>query len=163
MAVIDDLIAANATYAATTGRRHLGAPPRRRLAVVTCMDSRIDVFGALGLDLGEAHIVRNAGGLATDDVVRSLVLSQRALGTREVMLVQHTRCGLFHLDEGALAGEMTGEVGSPPPFTFGAFTDLDANVRASVDRLRSSPWLPHREVVRGFVFDVDTGRLREVA
>jgi carbonic anhydrase len=162
VSVIDDLIAANAAYAAATGRRHLGAPPLRRLAVVTCMDSRIDVFGALGLDLGQAHIIRNAGGLATDDVLRSLVLSQRALGTREVMLLSHTRCGLHHLDEAALAEEVTGEAGSPPPFAFGAFTDLDATVRASVQRLRSSPWLPHREMVRGFVFDVDTGLLREV-
>lgn len=162
MAVIDDLLAANAAYAASTGRQALGAPPLRRLAVVTCMDSRIDVFGALGLELGQAHIIRNAGGLATDDVVRSLVLSQRALGTREVMVVQHTRCGLHHLDESALAAEVADEVGSEPPFPFGAFTDLDGSVRRSVDRLRSSPWLPHREVVRGFVFDVDTGRLREV-
>jgi carbonic anhydrase len=127
------------------------------------MDARIDLFPLLGLRLGESHIIRNAGGIATDDVLRSLALSQRKLGTTEVMVLHHTDCGLHRLDEAALLGEIEAEVGTPPPFTFGAFADLDASVRESVERVRAAEFLPHRDHVRGFVVDVATGRLREVA
>jgi carbonic anhydrase len=126
------------------------------------MDARIDLFPLLGLRLGESHIIRNAGGIVTDDVLRSLALSQRKLGTREVMVVHHTNCGLHGLDDDALLDEIEAEVGARPPFRFGAFVDLDESVRESVERVRSAPFVPHRDVVRGFVVDVATGRLRAV-
>jgi carbonic anhydrase len=126
------------------------------------MDARIDLFAALGLELGEVHVIRNAGGIATDDVLRSLVLSQRKLGTREVLLAHHTDCGLHGLDDEQLIAEIEAESGTRPPFTFGGFTDLDASVRESVSRVRSAVFVPHRDAVRGFVYDVATGRLREV-
>jgi len=165
---VDHLYAANARYADTFAARAAGADissprPTRHTAVVCCMDARIDLFPLLGLRLGESHIIRNAGGIATDDVLRSLALSQRKLGTTEVMVLHHTDCGLHRLDEAALLGEIEAEVGTPPPFTFGAFADLDASVRESVERVRAAEFLPHRDHVRGFVVDVATGRLREVA
>ena len=164
---VDQLFAANARSADTFAARAAGADissprPTRHTAVVCCMDARIDLFPLLGLRLGESHIIRNAGGIATDDVLRSLALSQRKLGTTEVMVVHHTDCGLHRLDEAALLAEIETETGSPPPFTFGAFADLDASVRDSVERVRSAGFLPHRDRVRGFVVDVATGRLREV-
>jgi carbonic anhydrase len=125
------------------------------------MDARLDLFSLLGLRLGDAHIVRNAGGIVTDDVVRSLVLSQRSLGTIEVMVIQHTGCGLSGLDERALVETIEAEAGSRPPFPFEAFDDIDASVRRSLERIRTSPFLPHPKA-RGFVYDVETGRLREV-
>jgi carbonic anhydrase len=164
---IDQLFGANARYADTFAARAAGADissprPTRHTAVVCCMDARIDLFPLLGLRLGESHIIRNAGGIATDDVLRSLALSQRKLGTREVMVVHHTDCGLHGLDEAGLLADIEAEVGERPPFAFGAFVDLDASVRDSVVRVRSATFLPHRDAVRGFVVDVATGRLREV-
>ena len=164
---VDQLFAANARYADTFAARAAGADissprPTRHTAVVCCMDARIDLFPLLGLRLGESHIIRNAGGIATDDVLRSLALSQRKLGTGEVMIVHHTDCGLHGLDEDALLADIEAEVGERPPFRFGAFVDLDASVRESVARVRAATFLPHRENVRGFVVDVATGRLREV-
>lgn len=126
------------------------------------MDSRIDVFRIFSLEDGEAHVLRNAGGLVTDDVIRSLVLSQRLLGTREVLVMQHTNCGLEGLHDAELLGRMTAETGQEPPFTFGGFTDVDESVRAGVERVRSSPWLPGVALVRGCVYDVTTGEVREV-
>jgi len=137
--------------------------PAKHVAIVTCMDSRIDMFRIFGLDSGEAHILRNAGGLATDDMLRSLVLSQRLLRTREVMLVHHTNCGLHGTDEDALRAQIAAEVGRDVPYAFGSFTDLDGAVRTAIARVREHPFLPHRDRVRGFVYDVDTGRLREVS
>ena len=137
--------------------------PSKHVAIVTCMDSRIDVFRIFGLDSGEAHILRNAGGLATEDMLRSLVLSQRLLQTREVILVHHTKCGLHGTDEGALRAEIAAETGSGPPYAFGAFDDLDAAVRDAIIRVREHRFLPHRDHIRGFVYDVDTGQLREVS
>jgi carbonic anhydrase len=136
--------------------------PSRHVAIVTCMDSRIDIFRIFGLDSGEAHILRNAGGLVTDDMLRSLVLSQRVLETREVVLVHHTNCGLHGADEAALRTEIARETGEAPAYEFGAFDDLDAAVRSAIERVRSHRPLPYRENVRGFVYDVETGRLREV-
>jgi len=166
--IIDELIAANDAFATSFDVDQAGCDvssprPTRHTAVISCMDARIDLFEALGLAIGEVHVIRNAGGIATDDVLRSLVLSQRKLGTREVLVAQHTDCGLYGLDDAGLLDEIEQETGTRPPFLFGGFTDLDASVRASVDRVRSAPFVPHRDAVRGFVYDVATGRLREVA
>ncbi|MBV8580922.1 MAG: carbonic anhydrase [Candidatus Eremiobacteraeota bacterium] len=136
--------------------------PSKHVAIVTCMDSRIDNFRIFGLDSGEAHILRNAGGLATDDMLRSLVLSQRLLGTREIILMHHTNCGLHGTDEPALRAQIAAETGAEPPYAFGAFEDIDEAVRTAVARVREHPFLPHRDRVRGFVYEVETGRVREV-
>lgn len=164
---IDELLAANEAFAAGFDVAQAGCDvsspsPTRHTAVITCMDARIDLFAALGLELGEVHVIRNAGGFTTDDVLRSLVLSQRKLGTREVLLAHHTDCGLYGLDDDELLDEVAAESGVRPPFRFGGFTDLDESVRASVARVRSAPFVPHRDKVRGFVYDVATGRMREV-
>jgi len=127
------------------------------------MDARIDLFQTLGLRLGDVHMLRNAGGIVTDDVLRSLVLSQRAMGTREVMVVQHTSCGLHGLRDADLAGRIEAEAGEPLPFRFGGFDDLATSVKASLQRVRECPWLPARYEIRGFVYDVDTAALTEVA
>src|SRR5581483_2603172 len=127
---MDELVANNARYAASAEHRSLPTQPARRLAILTCMDSRIDVFASLGLRNGEAHVVRNAGGLATDDAVRSLVVSQRLLDTRSVMVIGHTRCGLIGLDEEEFAAGLERETGQPVPFAMGAFDDLDERVKA---------------------------------
>ena len=126
------------------------------------MDARLDLFGALGLSPGEAHVLRNAGGVITEDVIRSLAISQRRLGTREVMLIHHTDCGMLKLDAGAFSAELERSAGTAPPFQIGAFEDLDEDIRSSITRVRESPFLPHRDQVRGFVYDVLTHRLREV-
>jgi carbonic anhydrase len=136
--------------------------PRLRLAIVTCMDSRIDPFQIFGLERGDAHVLRNAGGVVTDDVIRSLVLSQRLLGTREVMLIHHTRCGAYKLPEEQVKAEIERETGIRPPFSLEAFGDLDGAVRKSIQRVRLSPFLKHRDAVRGFVLNIDTGSLREI-
>lgn len=158
---MDELLKHNADWAETFDQAGLPTAPARKLAVVVCMDSRIDVFAALGLELGEAHVIRNAGGIATDDVIRSVAISQRFLGTERVALIQHTRCGMATFTDEQLADELEAETGVRPDWT-GAFTDIDDSVRRSVQRLRESPFLPHRDSVRGFVYDVETGRLREV-
>ena len=161
MSVIDELLEHNRAYVARHGHRVMATTPRLHLAVLTCMDSRLDLFGALGLDLGEVHLVRNAGGQATEDAVRSLLLSQQLLGTRSVMVIHHTRCGLENLDEEDLAAELEATLGERPPFRLGAFRDVDADVRATVTALAQSPFVDNTEV-RGFVFNVDDGNLREV-
>ena len=136
--------------------------PTKHVAIVTCMDSRIDIFRIFGLDSGEAHILRNAGGLVTDDMLRSLVLSQRLLQTREVVLMHHTNCGLHGADEAALRSEIARDTGGEPPYAFGAFADIDQAVRAAIRRVREHRFLPHRDRVRGFVYHVETGHVREV-
>ncbi len=161
MTVIDDLLAHNVLYVDEHGRRALSTAPTMHLAVLTCMDSRLDLFGALGLDLGEVHLIRNAGGLATDDAIRSLLLSQRLLGTTAVMVIHHTRCGLETFDEDTLTDEIEAALGARPTFRLGAFRDLDEDVRATVATLRASPFVADGEI-RGFVYDVDDGSLREV-
>jgi carbonic anhydrase len=162
VSVIDDLVANNDAFAAALPRQHLDVRPRRHLVVVTCMDSRLDVFAALGLHEGEAHVLRNAGGVITDDVIRSLAVSQRRLGTREVMLIHHTDCGMLSLTDDGFRAELQDATGVAPAFAIESFTDVDADVRQSILRVRRSPFLLHRDVVRGFVYDVDTHRLREV-
>ncbi len=162
MDVIDDLLANNEAFAASLPVQHLDVRPRRRLAIVTCMDSRLDVFAALGLHHGEAHILRNAGGVITDDVIRSLAVSQRRLLTREVMLVHHTDCGMQTLTDDGFRAELQEASGVAPAFAIESFTDLDADVRQSLRRVRRSPFLLHRDRIRGFVYDVHTHDLREV-
>jgi carbonic anhydrase len=162
MSVIDDLIANNESFAASLPDKHLDLRPSRRLAIVTCMDSRLDVFAALGLRDGEAHVLRNAGGVITDDVIRSLAVSQRRLGTREVMLIHHTDCGMQKLTDDGFRAELQDETGVSPAFAIESFTDVEADVRQSILRVRRSAFLPHSDLVRGFVYDVDTHRLREV-
>ena len=162
MDVIDELVGNNRAFADALPRHHLDVRPRRRLAVVTCMDSRLDVFAALGLQDGEAHVLRNAGGVITDDVIRSLAVSQRRLGTRAVMLIHHTDCGMQALTDDGFRAELQEATGVAPAFAIESFTDVEADVRQSVRRVRRSPFLLHTDLVRGFVYDVDSHRLREV-
>jgi carbonic anhydrase len=158
--VIDELIANNAAVARSAA--HVDVRPRRRLAIVTCMDSRLDVFASLGLEVGDAHVLRNAGGVVTDDVIRSLAVSQRKLGTIAVMLIHHTDCGMQTLTDDGFRAELQQATGVAPSFAIESFTDADADVRQSIERVRRSSFLLHRDDVRGFVYDVDTHRLREV-
>ena len=162
MSVVDELLANNRLYADELTEQHLDLHPRRQLAVVTCMDSRLDVFAALRLDPGDAHVLRNAGGVITDDVIRSLAISQRLLGTREVMLIHHTDCGMERITDDGFRAQLQADTGQAPAFAIESFTDLDAAVRQSILRVERSPFLLHREAVRGFVYDVDSHRLREV-
>jgi carbonic anhydrase len=160
--VIDELVENNRAWAATVPERHLDVRPSRQLAVVTCMDSRLDVFAALGLRDGEAHVLRNAGGVITDDVIRSLAISQRRLGTRAVMLIHHTDCGMQTLTDDGFRAELQEATGVAPAFAIESFRDVEADVRQSILRVRRSDFVLHRDDVRGFVYDVDTGRLREI-
>jgi carbonic anhydrase len=162
VSAIDDLISHNDDYARAFRDRGLSKRPIRRLAVVACMDSRLDLFQALGLDHGEAHVIRNAGGVVTDDVIRSLLISQRLLGTRAVLLVHHTDCGLLTFRDDDLKDEIQRETGIRPAFALESFSDLDDNIRQSIARLHASPFLAAKDDIRGFVYDVRTGRLREV-
>lgn len=162
MDTIDALLENNQSFAEGLAERHLDVEPQRHLAIVTCMDSRLDVFAALGLGQGEAHILRNAGGVITDDVIRSLAISQRKLGTREVMLIHHTDCGMQKITDDGFRQELQESTGVAPSFAIESFGDVEADVRQSILRVRKSPFLLHRDVVRGFVYDVDTHRLREV-
>jgi carbonic anhydrase len=162
LGVIDELVV-NAAEHTDAFEAPLKTPrPARRVAVVACMDARLDLFGILGLQPGDAHLIRNAGGVATDDVIRSLTISQRKLGTREVILVHHTDCGMLTFTEDELRNELLDETGVKPSWAAEAFTDLDADVRSSIQRIKTSPFVPHRDDVRGFVYDVETGVLREV-
>lgn len=159
----DELVANNAAYVATFSDHDLALAPRRRLAVVACMDSRMDIFEMLGLSHGDAHIIRNAGGVVTDDVVRSLVLSQRLLGTQEILLIHHTDCGLQKVTEDEFKRQLEAECGVAPGWALESFVDPYDDVRESVSRLQSSPFISHKEHIRGFVYDVADGRLHEVA
>ena len=162
MGVIDYLLANNHAFAGLYDREHLDVRPSLHLAIVTCMDSRLDVFAALGLEDGQAHILRNAGGVITEDVIRSLAISQRRLGTEEVVLIHHTDCGLQLITDDGFRAELQEATGMAPSFAIESFTDVDADVRQSVARVRHSPFLLHRDRVRGLVYDVDTGVLREI-
>jgi carbonic anhydrase len=162
MGVFEQLLANNAAYVEREAPPPLDVRPSLELAIVTCMDSRLDVFAALGLGHGQAHVLRNAGGIITDDTIRSLALSQRRLGTRSVMLIHHEDCGLQLISEEGFSHELEEAAGERPPFAIGAFRDVDASVRASLERVRSSRFLLHRDHVRGFVYEISNGRLREV-
>jgi carbonic anhydrase len=158
MTAIDQLV----ERAARLGSFSIPGPPRLRLAIVTCMDSRIDPMQIFGLERGDAHVLRNAGGVVTDDVIRSLILSQRFLGTQEVMLIHHTRCGAHKLPEEKVKADLHRETGQELPFPLDGFDDLDAAVRRSMQRVRTNPFLTHRDAVQGFVLNIDTGSLREI-
>lgn len=158
----DRIVAANEAYSRTfPGPRPL--QPALHLTVIACMDSRLDLFGALGLDIGDAHLIRNAGGIVTDDVLRSLAISQRSLGTREVVLLHHTECGMLGFDDDEFRAKLADETGQLPPWKVPGFSDVYADMRESIARVRECPWIPHRDQVRGFVFDVATARIDEVS
>ena len=161
MSITDEVLANNARYAAEFHKGDLPIPPAKGLAVVACMDARLDLHAALGLRLGDCHTIRNAGGVVTDDVIRSLTICQRALGTRSVALIHHTGCGLESLTE-EFRHDLEMEVGQRPAWAVEAFRDVDQDVRQSMQRVRTSPFLLHTDDVRGFVFDVKTGLLREI-
>jgi carbonic anhydrase len=155
------ILAENERYTEAFDRSALTAAPLSGLAIVACMDARLDVEEALGLRTGDAHIIRNAGGLATDDVIRSLIISQQLMGTDEIAVIGHTRCGLLGADEAAMRDRLVASTGQDLDIGFGSFDDLEATIRASVERLRSHPWLK-RAAIHGLVFDVGTGRLHEI-
>ncbi|MGD0555334.1 MAG: carbonic anhydrase [Streptosporangiaceae bacterium] len=161
MSVTDRLLANNERYAASFP----GPPPERTpsVAIVACMDARLNVYSVLGLTEGEAHVIRNAGGAVTDDTIRSLSISQRLLGTREIVLIHHTQCGMLTFTDDDFRSELETETGIRPPWAAEAFADLDADVRQSLARIKISPFIPHRDQLRGFVYDLGSGRLREVA
>jgi carbonic anhydrase len=162
MGVIDELLENNRRYADGLEPRHLAVQPARKLVILTCMDSRLDVFAALGLGHGDAHVLRNAGGVVTDDAIRSLAISQRVLDTRDVMLIHHDDCGMQKLTDDGFRADLQAATGIAPAFAIESFQDVEADVRQSVLRVRHSPFLVHEGDVRGFVYDVDTHRLREV-
>jgi carbonic anhydrase len=161
MSVTDELLENNQRYAESF-RGPLPMPPARHLAVVACMDARLNVYALLGLAEGEAHVIRNAGGVVTDDEIRSLAISQRLLGTNEIILIHHTDCGMLTFTDDAFKAGIQEETGIKPPWSAEAFSDLDTDVRQSIARIKASPFVPHTGSVRGFVFEVETGRLREV-
>lgn len=161
MSVTDDLLENNTTYAASFSGP-LPLPPAKHIAIVACMDARIDVYRVLGLHEGEAHVIRNAGGVVTEDEIRSLAISQRLLGTTEIVLIHHTDCGMLTFTDDGFRQGIADEVGIKPSWAAEAFNDLDADVRQSVARIKASPFVPVKDSIRGFVFDVATGKLNEV-
>ena len=163
MTVIDEFLRNNEEYAGTFDKGDLPMPPGKHVAVVTCMDARLSPYVMLGLQEGDAHIIRNAGGVITDDEIRSLMISQRLLGTQEIMLIQHTDCGMLTFSDDEVKQAIQDDVGIKPHFALESFSDLDENVRQSIARIKSSPFIPHKDTVRGFVYEVESGRLREVA
>ncbi len=162
MSAIDDFLANNKAYAEGFSKGGLPMPPAKKIAVVACMDARLETGALLGLVEGDAHVIRNAGGVVTDDVIRSLTISQRLLGTREIMLIHHTDCGMLTFDDGAVKQQIEQDTGIRPPFSMEAFPDLDGDVRQSIARIKASPFVPHKDEIRGFVYEVESGRLREV-
>jgi carbonic anhydrase len=163
MSVTDELLQNNEAYAESFDKGDLPLTPAKGLAVVACMDARLNVHGMLGLQDGDAHVIRNAGGVITDDEIRSLAISQRLLGTREVILIHHTDCGMLTFSDDELKQQIQDDVGIKPHFPMESFTDLENDVRQSIARIQASPFIPHKDSVRGFVYEVETGRLREVA
>jgi carbonic anhydrase len=161
MTVTDELLANNVAYAESFDGP-LPLPPARHLAVVACMDARLDVYSALGLKEGESHVIRNAGGVITDDEIRSLTISQRLLGTEEIILIHHTDCGMLTFTDDEFKKSIQDEVGIKPEWAAEAFPDVEEDVRQSIARIKASPFIPKKDSVRGFVFDVATGRLDEV-
>jgi carbonic anhydrase len=158
----DDLLKNNRQYAAGFDQGGLPARPGSRVAILACMDARLDPARVLGLEPGDAHVIRNAGGVVTHDAIRSLTISQRLLGTDEIIVIQHTDCGMLKIDDDELAAQIEAETGVPLPFAIEAISDLDGGVRDSLARLHASPFLPNKGSVRGFIYDVETGVLREV-
>ncbi|MGH2719215.1 MAG: beta-class carbonic anhydrase [Actinomycetota bacterium] len=161
MSVTEQLLRNNEAYAASFTKGDLALPPARSVAVVACMDARLDVHKILGLDEGDAHVIRNAGGVVSEDAIRSLVISQRLLGTKEIILIHHSDCGMLTFRDDEVKDQIVEATGIRPGFALEAFPDLEADVRQSIARIKASPFLPHKEV-RGFVYDVTKGRLDEV-
>ena len=162
MSQTESLLKNNEATARSFTKGNLPLPPSRRLAVLACMDARLDVHKILGLEEGEAHVLRNAGGVATDDAIRSLVISQRLLGTEEILLIHHTDCGMLTFKDDELKRKIEAETGIRPHFALEAFSNIDEDVRQSIGRIKASPFVPRKSNIRGFVYDVKTGRLREV-
>jgi carbonic anhydrase len=163
MSSTDDALANNEGYAASFDKADLPLPPGRKLAVVACMDARLNVYGALGLQEGDAHVIRNAGGVVSDDVIRSLAISQRLLGTEEIVLIHHTDCGMLTFTDDEFKASIEKDTGIRPEWAAEAFADLDGDVRQSIARIKASPFIPKKDAVRGFVYEVESGRLREVS
>jgi carbonic anhydrase len=162
MSVTDELLQNNAAYAESFDKGDLPLPPAKGVAVIACMDARLDVHKILGLEEGEAHVIRNAGGVITDDEIRSLAISQRLLGTREIILIHHTDCGMLTFSEDEVKRQIQEEVGMKPHFSLESFSNLEEDVRQSIRRIQASPFIPHKDSIRGFIYEVETGRLREV-
>jgi carbonic anhydrase len=162
MSVTDELLSNNEAYAADFDKGDLETPPAKKVAVVACMDARIIVSRILGLEEGDAHVIRNAGGVVTDDTIRSLAISQRLLGTDEIVLIHHTGCGMLSFTDDDFKAQIEQDTGIRPAWAAESFADLDGDVRQSIARVKASPFLPHKDNVRGFVYEVETGRLREV-
>jgi carbonic anhydrase len=162
MSATDELLKNNERYAASFNKGDTPLPPARGVAVVACMDARLQVSAMLGLEVGDAHIIRNAGGVITDDAIRSLVISQRLLGTKEIILIHHSDCGMVTFSDDAVKAQIKEDTGIRPPFALEAFPDSADDVRQSIARIKSSPFIPNRDNVRGFVYDVATGKLNEV-
>jgi carbonic anhydrase len=162
MSVTDELLRNNESYAKSFTKGDLPLPPAKHIAVLACMDARLDVHKILGLHEGEAHVIRNAGGVATDDAIRSLTISQRLLGTNEIVLIHHTDCGMVTFKDDDVKGKIEAEVGIRPAFALEAFADADDDVKQSIARIQASPFIPNKSSIRGFVYDVKTGRLNEV-
>jgi carbonic anhydrase len=162
MSVTEELLENAERYQKVFEKDDLPMPPGKGVAVLACMDARLNPYGILGLSEGDAHIIRNAGGVVTDDAVRSLTISQRLLGTTEIILIHHTDCGMLTFTDDEVKAQIEADTGIRPPFALEAFTDLDADVRQSIARIKASPFIPHRNAVRGFVYEVETGRLRPV-
>ena len=163
MSITDDLLKNNETYAASFDKGDLPLPPAKKVAVLACMDARLNPYGALGLEEGDAHVIRNAGGVVTDDEIRSLAISQRLLGTEEIILIHHTDCGMLTFTDDDFKKSIQDETGIKPEWAAEAFPDLDEDVRQSVARIQASPFVPRKDSIRGFIYDVDTGRLQEVS
>ena len=163
MSQTDELLKNNEAYASNFDKAELPLPPAKKVAVLACMDARLNPYGALGLQEGDAHVIRNAGGVVTDDEIRSLAISQRLLGTEEIVLVHHTGCGMLTFTDDAFKQTIQDEVGIRPAWAAEAFPDLDADVRQSIARIKASPFVPRKDSVRGFVYDIATGKLREVS
>ena len=162
MSATEELLGNAQHYATDFGKGDLPMPPAKRVAVVACMDARLNPYGLLGLAEGDAHVIRNAGGVVTDDVIRSLLISQRLLGTQEVILIHHTDCGMLTFRDDDVKAQVEADTGVRPSFALEAFPDLEADLRQSLARLRASPFLSHLDQVRAFSYDVETGQLREV-
>ncbi len=163
MSITDELLKNNKAYVKAFDKGDLPLPPAKGVAIIACMDARLDAHKILGLHEGDAHVIRNAGGVITDDEIRSLAISQRLLGTREVILIHHTDCGMLTFSDDEVRGKIQAEVGIKPPFALESFRDLDEDVRQSIARIKASPFIPRKDSVRGFVYEVESGRLREVA
>jgi carbonic anhydrase len=163
MSVTDELLANNEKYVAAFDKGDLPLPPAKKVAVVACMDARLNPYGALGLQEGDAHVIRNAGGVITDDEVRSLAISQRLLGTEEIILIHHTDCGMLTFTDDDFKRQVQDDTGIKPEWAAESFPDLDEDVRQSIARIKASPFIPKKDSVRGFVYEVETGKLREVS